>query len=89
VVREAAEGRYVPDMAATEKARAAIRERRRAQAKPVSQWMAEEAGRVRAGEFATEVTRMYVEAMRLSPKFTKEFRSFWKLPVDFALSEQE
>ena len=40
---------------------------------PVSDWIAGERERVEKADFAPEVQKMYASAMKLSPRFTREF----------------
>jgi acetone carboxylase alpha subunit len=54
-----------------------MRAQRLAKAKPVSEWIASERERVRAAGFAPEVKKMYASAIRLSPRFTRDFSDFW------------
>ena len=71
------------DAKATAKRRQKMREKRRKRAVPVSDWLANESKRVKAGKLAPEVKLMYGAAMRLSPRFAREFRAFWSLDEDF------
>ena len=52
---------------------------------PVSVWIAEEAKRVAACDFAPEVAKMHANAMKLSPRFAADFRKFWGLSEDFTV----
>jgi acetone carboxylase alpha subunit len=56
-----------------------MRARRLSRAKPVSEWIASERTRVAAADFAPEVKKMYASAIKLSPRFTKDFSDFWKV----------
>lgn len=71
------------DAKATAKRRNKMREKRRKRAVPVSEWLENESKRVKAGKLAPEVKLMYGAAMKLSPRFAKEFRAFWSLGDDF------
>lgn len=85
-------GDLAVDESATQAARKAVRERRLADAVPVSEWVSKERGRVKARDFAPEVRKMYAAAMGLSGRFADDFRRFWDLPPDFGFDtagEQE
>ena len=91
LTREAAEGVFgivldenedgfpVADLEATKRHRAEMRARRLARAKPVSEWIAAERERVKAADFAPEVKKMYASAIRLSPRFARDFSDFWNV----------
>ena len=67
-----------PDLDATGERRAgACAEQRLSRAIPVADWIAAERERVEAADFAPEVRKMYASAIKLSPRFTNEFRGFW------------
>src|SRR5690606_30572321 len=57
--------------------------------RPTAEWMERERERLLAhldpdGEhFLPTVQEMYAESLRLSPRWAKEFRDFWRLPDDF------
>lgn len=85
VVENAATDRVEADLEATRRRREAIRRERLEAAVPVAQWMADEKKRVAASEFAPEVAKMYASAMKLSPRFTEEFRAFWGLDGSFTI----
>jgi acetone carboxylase, alpha subunit len=76
------------DLAATAVAREELRRERVRRAVPVEQWMAQESARIREQTFAFEVRRMYASAMRLSPRFSDEFRDFWGLEPSFTFGEK-
>jgi acetone carboxylase alpha subunit len=76
------------DLAATAMAREELRRERMRRAVPVAQWMAQESARVQGQKLAFEVRRMYASAMRLSPRFSDEFRDFWGLEPSFAFGEK-
>ena len=73
------------DLAATAKLRKTMRAKRLKRARPVSEWMAQERKRVAAADFVPEVCKMYARAMRLSDRFGREFRSFWRLKPKFEM----
>ncbi len=83
VLRENEEDRLKADLAATAKKRKTKRARRLRTSVPVAQWMKVEKRKVAAAQFTTEVKRMYASAMTLSPRFTKDFTSFWGLKPGF------
>jgi acetone carboxylase alpha subunit len=89
VLRTSRNGDLEADLAATAKLRKAIRAKRLKRARPVSEWLAEEQKRVAAADFVPEVRKMYARAMRLSDRFGKEFRSFWKLKRNFEMPAGE
>ena len=62
-----------------------MRKERLATAIPVSEWIAIEAKRVAASDFAPEVAKMHANAMKLSKRFTEEFRIFWGLDSSFTV----
>ncbi|WP_158802809.1 MULTISPECIES: hydantoinase B/oxoprolinase family protein [unclassified Acidisoma] len=76
------------DLAATAAAREELRRERIRRAVPVAEWMAQESTRIRDQKFAFEVRRMYASAMRLSPRFSSEFRDFWGLEPSFTFGEK-
>jgi N-methylhydantoinase B/oxoprolinase/acetone carboxylase alpha subunit len=76
------------DLAATAAAREELRRERVRRAVPVAEWMAQESTRIRDQKFAFEVRRMYASAMRLSPRFSSEFRGFWGLEPSFTFGEK-
>jgi acetone carboxylase alpha subunit len=86
VLREAAEAdRLEPDIEATAALRRQMRADRIAASMPVSAWIAQEAKRVAASDFAPEVGKMHANAMKLSPRFASEFRKFWGLEDTFTV----
>jgi acetone carboxylase alpha subunit len=77
VLDEDEDGFPVANLEATKRHRAEMRATRLARAKPVSEWIAAERERVKAAGFAPEVKKMYASAIKLSPRFTKDFSDFW------------
>lgn len=73
------------DLAATKARRAELRAERKRRAVPVSEWLGTERARVAEGRLAPEVAKMYRHAMRLSPRFARDFRAFWDLAPEFEL----
>ena len=86
ILKDDDEGYPQADIDATAARRAEMRRARLAKAVPVSEWIARERDRVKAGAFAPEVAKMYRSAMQLSPRFTKEFKEFWSLDADYAIA---
>ncbi|MCY4100285.1 MAG: hydantoinase B/oxoprolinase family protein, partial [Rhodobacteraceae bacterium] len=56
---------------------------------PVKEWFESEKSKVKQGDFAPEVLKMYRAAMDLSEEFAREFRAFWQLENGFAYPEKE
>jgi N-methylhydantoinase B/oxoprolinase/acetone carboxylase alpha subunit len=86
ILKEDAEGYPQADIDATVARRAELRKKRLKQAIPVSEWLAREQRRVEASDFAPEVAKMYRSAMKLSPRFSRDFKEFWGLASDFAIA---
>ncbi|MDE3765098.1 hydantoinase B/oxoprolinase family protein [Sinorhizobium meliloti] len=86
ILKEDAEGYPQADIDATVARRAELRKKRLKQAIPVSEWIAREQRRVEASDFAPEVAKMYRSAMKLSPRFSRDFKEFWGLASDFAIA---
>jgi N-methylhydantoinase B/oxoprolinase/acetone carboxylase alpha subunit len=76
---------YSVDSDGTERLRQAERSERLAEGVPVRDWMTQERARILERQFAAEVLEMYRASMKLSPRWTEEFASFWQLPADFSL----
>jgi acetone carboxylase alpha subunit len=85
ILHENQDDQLEADLEATAKLRAAMRKERLATAIPVSEWIAIEAKRVAASDFAPEVAKMHANAMKLSKRFTEEFRTFWGLDSSFTV----
>jgi acetone carboxylase alpha subunit len=86
VIREAPEtDRLEADLAATAALRKQMRADRIAASVPVAEWIAAEAKRVAASDFAPEVGKMHANAMKLSPRFASDFRKFWGLDASFTI----
>ncbi|MDX0366062.1 5-oxoprolinase [Sinorhizobium meliloti] len=86
ILKEDAEGYPQANIDATVARRAELRKKRLKQAIPVSEWIAREQRRVEASDFAPEVAKMYRSAMKLSPRFSRDFKEFWGLASDFAIA---
>jgi acetone carboxylase alpha subunit len=84
-----AKGVWHVDAAATEARRAEMRKERVARSKPVKEWMKEERERILRKDASTPVQHMYATSFGLSGKFLDEFRSFWTLPPEWVIDENE
>jgi hypothetical protein len=62
-----------------------IRRRRLEESIPVSEWQEGQRQRLEHEALDPVVVRMYRECRALSPKWWREFTSFWGLPDDFQL----
>jgi N-methylhydantoinase B/oxoprolinase/acetone carboxylase alpha subunit len=82
------DGYPLADLRATEKRRAEMRKERLAKAIPVADWIAGERKRVARSDFALEVRKMYASAMKLSPRFARDFRDFWQLDSQFIVAAE-
>jgi N-methylhydantoinase B/acetone carboxylase alpha subunit len=71
------------DEAASETRRDELRAERLRRSRPVREWWAEERERVLARDAIEPIKAMYAESMRLSPRWSAEYRGFWDLPEDF------
>jgi N-methylhydantoinase B len=71
------------DPRATEARRDEIRAERGRKAVPVREWMKAERQRILSLDMIEPAQRMYAESMRLSERWAREFKQFWKLPDDF------
>ncbi|NRP72937.1 Acetone carboxylase alpha subunit [Ensifer psoraleae] len=89
ILKDDADGYPQADIDATVARRAEMREERLKGAVPVSEWIAKESERVRTSDFAAEVAKMYRGAMKLSPRFAKDFKEFWGLASDFAIAGEK
>ncbi len=78
-------GDFKADFKKTVTLRRNMRAKRLKQSQPVSKWMASEKKRVAALKFVPEVKRMYAAAIKLSPRFEKEFKAFWSLNKNFQI----
>jgi len=79
ILDEDEEGYPVANIEATRRHRAEMRTNRLAKARPVSEWIASERGRVEKADFAPEVKKMYASAIKLSSRFSKDFSDFWNV----------
>ena len=89
VFTQDAKGVYSIDEAATRARRAEIRKERLARALPTREWMKEERERIINKHASVQVQHMFATSFALSEKFTREFKTFWSLPADWQLLEEE
>jgi acetone carboxylase alpha subunit len=80
---------WTVDAEKTAARRAEIRKERLARAVPVKEWMREERERILTKHASPAVRHMYATSFGLSGKFLDEFRTFWKLPDDWIVTEAE
>ncbi|MEX2722489.1 MAG: hydantoinase B/oxoprolinase family protein [Candidatus Freyarchaeota archaeon] len=76
-------GEWVVDEEATRKRREEIRRERKEKSVPFSEYWERERKKIVEGKLCDAVKIMYSESLRLSKRWAKEFREFWKLPEDF------
>lgn len=74
---------------ATADRRAQIKQERIARAVPTRTWMEQERQRVLGKEATFQVQQMFASSFGLSPAFLAEFKTFWDLPDDWQLTEEE
>ena len=89
VVAQDAKGRWTVDADKTADRRKEIREERLARSVPTQRWMDNERKKMLDKQAAIQVKHMYATSFGLSPKFFNEFRTFWSLPEDWNLTEDE
>jgi len=73
------------DAAATTALRALKRRERLARGVPASAYKRQMRERVVAHDFPRPAAALYRDVLRISPKFAREFRTFWDLPDDYTL----
>jgi acetone carboxylase alpha subunit len=71
--------------ARTKKLREAKRAERLNRAVPVQDWWQESRKKIMLREMHPLLLEMYQSSMKMSQRFTREFKDFWALPEDFAL----
>ena len=74
---------------ATAERRAQIKQERIARAVPTRTWMERERERILGKSASFQVKQMFASSFGLSPKFLEEFKTFWGLPDDWELTEEE
>jgi acetone carboxylase, alpha subunit len=89
IVTQDEKGKYIIDEEATAKRREQMRKERLQRGVPTKQWMAKERQKVINKEASVQVRHMYASSFALSEKFYTEFKSFWNLPEDWKLTEDE
>jgi acetone carboxylase alpha subunit len=82
-----ADGAIRVDGHRTAEKRDEIRRRRLEESMPVGEWRARERRKLEHEALDDAVVRMYRECRALSPKWWREFTSFWDLPDDFDFAE--
>lgn len=89
VAAQDAHGRWSVDAKKTEARRKEIRQERLAKSLPTREWMKQERQRILEKHAASQVKHMFATSFGLSPKFLGEFRTFWDLPADWNMTEDE
>lgn len=74
---------------ATAERRAQVKQERLARAEPTRAWMQRERQRVVDKDATFQVKQMFASSFGLSEKFLREFKTFWDLPDDWQLTEEE
>ncbi|MFB0562288.1 MAG: hydantoinase B/oxoprolinase family protein [Candidatus Lokiarchaeia archaeon] len=78
-------GEWVIDEKATDKRRKEIRQERMEKSLPFNEFWEKERKIITENKMSEPVRYMYSDSLRLSKKWAKEFREFWKLPEDFQI----
>lgn len=89
VAQKGTDGQFTVDAPATEARRKEIRKERLAKAVPTRAWMKGEREKILAKEAGDHVKQMFASSFKLGPKFLEQFRTFWDLPVEWTLLEEE
>lgn len=89
VIEQDEKGQWSVDAEKTAERRAEIRKERLARAVPTRDWMKEERERILNKHAIPAVKHMYATSFGLSEKFLNEFKTFWDLPEDWQLTEDE
>jgi len=89
VLKQDEKGRYVVDEKLTEERRREIRKERLKRGIPTKEWMKQEREKIINKQAAIQVRHMYAGSFGLSAKFFNEFKTFWSLPEDWKLTEEE
>lgn len=89
VVEPIENGQYRLDSEATTARRKDIRRQRLLRAVPVRDWMRQERERILAKDATTQVQQMFAASFKLGPGFERSFRTFWELPDDWQLREED
>jgi acetone carboxylase alpha subunit len=83
------QGKYVVDEEKTKASREAIRKARLTRGIKTKEWMEQERERIINKQAAVQVRHMYAGSFALSKKFANEFKTFWNLPQEWQLTEEE
>ncbi|OZA80587.1 MAG: acetone carboxylase subunit alpha, partial [Azorhizobium sp. 39-67-5] len=89
VAEKGADGTYAVDAPATAARRKEIRAERLAKSVPTREWMKGEREKILAKDAGDHVKQMFASSFKLGPKFFKDFQTFWDLPADWTLLEEE
>lgn len=89
VVNQDDKGVWSVDAEATKARRAEVRKERLARAMPTRDWMHEERERIVTKHASGQVKHMFATSFGLSAKFLNAFKTFWNLPADWNLTEDE
>ncbi|MDQ0340541.1 acetone carboxylase alpha subunit [Caldalkalibacillus uzonensis] len=89
VVYQDETGTYKVDVEKTAQRRQEKRRERLKRGVPVKEWMKQEREKIINKEASVQVQHMYASSFGLSEKFFNEFKSFWSLPADWVLKEEE
>ncbi|MEH6945675.1 hydantoinase B/oxoprolinase family protein [Bacillus sp. JJ634] len=82
-------GVYTVDLQATEQKRKQIRKERLDRSQPTKEWMEGERKQILNEDAAIQVKHMYAQSFALSEKFTNEFKSFWNIPEEWMIYEDD
>ncbi|CAM3250202.1 MULTISPECIES: hydantoinase B/oxoprolinase family protein [Methylobacterium] len=89
VTTKGADGVFALDEAATRAMRQDIRKARIAKSVPTRDWMKVEREKILAKDAGDHVKQMFAASFKLGPKFLADFKSFWDLPEDWQILEEE
>jgi acetone carboxylase alpha subunit len=89
VLAQDAKGVWSVDAKLTAIRRVEIRKERLERAVPTRDWMKEERERILTKHASQAVQHMFATSFDLSEKFLNEFRTFWNLPDDWIVREDE
>lgn len=89
VLKQDEKGVWTVDAAKTKARRKKIRLERLDRAVPTRLWMHEERQRILTKHASLPVRHMFATSFGLSEKFLNQFKTFWNLPEDWSLTEEE
>ncbi len=89
VLHQDENGTWSVDDAGTGKRRTEIRKERLARAIPTRDWMLKERQKILEKDASLPVKHMYATSFGLSQKFLNQFKTFWELPDEWSLPEEE